>query len=36
MSHLLTSFAWLAGPLSGLFVQPIIGAISDRYQGRYE
>ena len=36
MSHFLTSFAWLAGPLSGLFFQPIIGAISDRYTGRLE
>ncbi|CAM9569662.1 unnamed protein product, partial [Sphacelaria rigidula] len=27
-------FVWLAGPLSGLFVQPIIGVISDHREGQ--
>ncbi|KAM0786252.1 hypothetical protein ACM66B_007051 [Microbotryomycetes sp. NB124-2] len=30
-----TSLVWLAGPLSGLLVQPMIGAISDSSQSRY-
>ncbi|KAK4049935.1 hypothetical protein OIV83_003759 [Microbotryomycetes sp. JL201] len=30
-----TSLVWLAGPLSGLLVQPLIGAISDSSQSRY-
>ena len=34
MSPVETSFAWLAGPLSGLIVQPIIGSISDGWEGR--
>lgn len=25
------SWAWLAGPISGILVQPIVGTISDRY-----
>ncbi|KAJ1675816.1 hypothetical protein EV182_000505 [Spiromyces aspiralis] len=31
----LTSLVWLAGPLSGLVTQPLIGALSDRCRSRY-
>ncbi|KAI5474245.1 hypothetical protein MNV49_003772 [Pseudohyphozyma bogoriensis] len=30
-----TSLVWLAGPLSGLLVQPVIGALSDAHSPRY-
>lgn len=30
-----TALVWLAGPLSGLIVQPLIGAISDTSTSRY-
>ncbi|EFA84745.1 Suc1-sucrose proton symporter [Heterostelium album PN500] len=29
------SFIWMAGPISGLLVQPIVGVISDRLECRY-
>ena len=39
LSEQLTSLVWLAGPISGLITQPLIGAISDsslsRYRRRY-
>ncbi|KAK4685424.1 solute carrier family 45, member 1/2/4, partial [Tremellales sp. Uapishka_1] len=39
LSEQLTSLVWLAGPISGLVAQPLIGAISDsslsRYRRRY-
>ncbi|TDL29430.1 MFS general substrate transporter [Rickenella mellea] len=31
----LTSLVWLAGPISGLIAQPLIGAISDSSKSRY-
>jgi Na+/melibiose symporter-like transporter len=31
----LTALVWLAGPLSGLLVQPLIGAFSDKCTSRY-
>ncbi|GAA5900708.1 hypothetical protein JCM8208_004587 [Rhodotorula glutinis] len=30
-----TSLVWMAGPLSGMFVQPIVGALSDSSPSRY-
>ncbi|KAL7754320.1 hypothetical protein RI367_000301 [Sorochytrium milnesiophthora] len=30
-----TSLVWLAGPLSGLLVQPIIGTLSDNHRSRF-
>ncbi|GJQ15783.1 hypothetical protein GpartN1_g7574.t1 [Galdieria partita] len=30
----LVSMAWLAGPIAGIIVQPIVGSLSDRYQTR--
>lgn len=35
LSEDLTSLVWLAGPISGLVVQPLIGAISDSSTSRY-
>ncbi|WOO78881.1 General alpha-glucoside permease [Vanrija pseudolonga] len=35
MSESMTSLVWLAGPISGLVVQPLIGAISDSSTSRY-
>jgi len=35
LSSTLTSLVWLAGPLSGLIAQPLIGAISDSSTSRY-
>lgn len=35
MSEEHTSLVWLAGPISGLVVQPLIGAISDSSTSRY-
>ncbi|KAF8591426.1 MFS general substrate transporter [Ramaria rubella] len=35
LSEQLTSLVWLAGPISGLIAQPIIGAISDSSTSRY-
>ncbi|KAL8279909.1 hypothetical protein RQP46_007759 [Phenoliferia psychrophenolica] len=35
LSKQATSLVWLAGPLSGLLVQPAIGALSDRSTSRY-
>lgn len=35
VSHFAISFIWLAGPISGLVVQPIVGAISDGYYTRF-
>ncbi|GMK54571.1 hypothetical protein CspeluHIS016_0111570 [Cutaneotrichosporon spelunceum] len=35
LSEDLTSLVWLAGPISGLVVQPLIGAISDTSTSRY-
>lgn len=34
MSKELTALVWLAGPLSGLIVQPVIGAFSDKCTSR--
>lgn len=31
----LTSLVWLAGPVSGFIVQPIIGALSDNSSSKY-
>ncbi|KAG8935535.1 hypothetical protein FRC02_007679 [Tulasnella sp. 418] len=35
LSESLTSLVWLAGPISGLVAQPLIGAISDSSSSRY-
>ncbi|TXT11019.1 hypothetical protein VHUM_01770 [Vanrija humicola] len=35
MSEAMTPLVWLAGPISGLVVQPLIGAISDSSTSRY-
>ena len=35
LSEQLTSLVWLAGPISGLVAQPLIGAISDSSQSRF-
>ncbi|KAF8529052.1 hypothetical protein BU17DRAFT_37242 [Hysterangium stoloniferum] len=35
LSEQLTSLVWLAGPISGLVAQPLIGAISDASTSRY-
>lgn len=35
LSKELTSLVWLAGPLSGLIAQPVIGALSDSSRSRY-
>lgn len=35
MSKSTTSAVWIAGPLSGLLVQPIIGALADRCTSRF-
>lgn len=35
LSEQLTSLVWLAGPISGLIAQPLIGAISDSSHSRY-
>lgn len=35
MSKSTTSAVWIAGPLSGLLVQPIVGALADRSTSRF-
>ena len=35
LSKELTALVWLAGPLSGLLVQPLIGAFSDKCTSRF-
>ncbi|KAJ7228529.1 hypothetical protein GGX14DRAFT_530297 [Mycena pura] len=35
ISEALTSLVWLAGPISGLIAQPVIGAISDSSTSKY-
>ncbi|WVW79703.1 hypothetical protein I302_101673 [Kwoniella bestiolae CBS 10118] len=35
LSEQLTSLVWLAGPISGLIAQPLIGAISDSSNSKY-
>lgn len=30
-----TSLVWIAGPISGLIIQPLIGVIADRSRSRY-
>ena len=35
LSEKYTALVWLAGPISGLVVQPLIGAISDSSTSRY-
>lgn len=35
LSEQLTSLVWLAGPISGLVAQPLIGAISDSSSSRF-
>ncbi|KZT74302.1 MFS general substrate transporter [Daedalea quercina L-15889] len=35
LSETLTSLVWLAGPISGLVAQPVIGAISDASTSKY-
>lgn len=35
LSEQLTSLVWLAGPISGLIAQPLIGAVSDSSTSRY-
>ena len=35
LSKELTSLVWLAGPISGLIAQPLIGAVSDSSHSRY-
>ncbi|RDL40853.1 MFS general substrate transporter [Venustampulla echinocandica] len=34
-SRSITALIWVAGPLSGTFVQPFVGAISDQYVSRW-
>ncbi|GMG99359.1 hypothetical protein Nepgr_001199 [Nepenthes gracilis] len=33
--HMWSSFIWLCGPISGMFVQPVVGYISDRMQTKF-
>jgi solute carrier family 45 protein 1/2/4 len=33
--HAWASFIWLCGPISGMFVQPIVGHYSDRFPGKW-
>ncbi|XP_057490225.1 sucrose transport protein SUC4-like [Actinidia eriantha] len=33
--HAFASVIWLCGPLSGFFVQPLVGHMSDRWTGRF-
>ncbi|GAB2224029.1 hypothetical protein Droror1_Dr00004775 [Drosera rotundifolia] len=33
--HMWSSFIWLCGPISGMFVQPIVGYTSDRMKTRF-
>lgn len=35
LSQSLTALTWVAGPLCGIFVQPCMGVLSDRYRSRY-
>ncbi|XP_028777849.1 sucrose transport protein SUC4 [Neltuma alba] len=35
ISHAWSSIIWLCGPLSGLFVQPLVGLMSDRCTSRF-
>lgn len=35
LSPVMSSVVWLAGPISGLVVQPIVGALSDKHPGRF-
>ncbi|NP_001295053.1 sucrose transport protein SUT1-like [Zea mays] len=35
LSHALTSFMWLCGPIAGLVVQPLVGLYSDRCTSRW-
>lgn len=35
ISHAWSSVIWLCGPLSGLFVQPLVGHLSDRCSSRF-
>lgn len=35
MSKSMLSLVWVAGPLSGLVMQPVIGMVSDRWTGRW-
>jgi solute carrier family 45 protein 1/2/4 len=35
LSKTLTALVWLAGPLSGLIMQPIAGYLSDHHRSRY-
>ncbi|CAD6202298.1 unnamed protein product [Miscanthus lutarioriparius] len=35
LSHALTSFMWLCGPIAGLVVQPLVGLYSDRSTARW-
>jgi len=35
LSETLTSLVWLAGPISGLIAQPVIGAVSDASTSKY-
>ncbi|KAI3648874.1 hypothetical protein MP228_006728 [Amoeboaphelidium protococcarum] len=35
LSHTQLTLVWLCGPLSGLIMQPIVGILSDRHQGRF-
>ena len=35
ISHAWASVIWLCGPLSGLFVQPLVGHVSDRCTSRF-
>lgn len=35
VSHAWSSIIWLCGPLSGLFVQPLVGLLSDRCTSRF-
>lgn len=35
MSKSMLSLVWVAGPLSGLIMQPVIGMVSDRWTGRW-
>ena len=35
MSKSRMSLVWIAGPLSGLIVQPVVGMLSDKSKSRY-
>src|SRR6476469_1637668 len=35
LSSTVTALVWMAGPLSGLLIQPLVGILSDGYQSKW-